>query len=90
MITNKAIGELADWAHAALQGDSMGADTHLRRFYHVAASLVACQEFQNHWQSHHHTRLDPAHLECVCKFLETIGRIEAWQVEQQAVEPAAA
>jgi hypothetical protein len=77
MITNKAIGELADWAGSALRGDAASADAHRRRFYHIGASLVALREFQLRWQQNHHTRL------------ETTARIEAEQIKRHAAPPLA-
>jgi len=79
---------MSGWARSAIQGDRSAASEHLRAFYHIGAAFVASQEFQGEWKRDRATRLDPEHLDFVCKFLATIAEIEASQVDQFG--PAAA
>ena len=90
MKTNRAIEEMSRWARSAIRGDRSAATEHLRAFYHLGASFVANNEFQGEWKRDRATRLDPEHLECVCKFLETIAEIEASQVDQYGPAEAVA
>ena len=82
MKTNKAIEEMSRWATSAIQGDRSAADEHLRAFYHLGAAFVASHEFQGHWKKNKDTRVDPEHLDSVCKFLAAIADIEAHQIDQ--------
>jgi hypothetical protein len=89
MKTNRAIEEMSRWASSAIRGDRSAASDHLREFYHIGAAFVASQEFQGEWKRDRANRLDPEHLDFVCKFLATIAEIEASQVDQYGPATAA-
>lgn len=83
MITNRALGELKSWAHAASAGCGHEAKQHLVNFRHIGAGFIASQQFQTRCELLFGRRLQPADLEQTCCILDAIANLEVTQLESQ-------
>jgi hypothetical protein len=82
MVTNKALAELASWAHAASLGNGEEAKQRLVQFRHVGAGFVTAPEFERRCQSLYGCTFDLADLERTCRLLDAIANVEVCQVEE--------
>ena len=82
MVTNKALAELALWAHDASTGHGDDAKQHLTQFKHLGAAFIASPEFHQRCHSLFGRTFDLSDLDHTCQMLDAIANIEVRQAEE--------
>jgi len=82
MITKRGLDELKQWLEAAHAGRGDDAKQHLMQFYHIGASFIASEEFQQRCLSLFNVRFTQTDLERTCHLLDVIASVEVHQVKE--------